>query len=389
MLKSLASMRRAATVPNLVVVQRVLNKMAAAARHFIADETGEALVGLVVPGEYTNGIPTIYVLDTISPDDSAVRQLHTFQQGDDRQDEIIWWLQENWRVYRQHEQGKSSQVSQSKWDVPLRYLGDWHKQPGFMIQPSVGDQMTALSWLDDDENGMDYLLAPIVTVGHPSTTINSPALANFVALPFDDLSHMRVDFWYIHRDVRMFQPIIPAVYPDDQLPALPDYPWHLVKPERAGAEFARLHDEGLFTSVVLWNADEPPPLEICFMSARMGADRVLLISTAWNYPEQPPAARVAPFLNLEADDDLYDVFEEMWAQSEAVADPPGWQWSPEKYLVDYIRVLEDSLGIRPPVVEITVTPTPEATSVPVTTEVGTPADEAAEVEEEKVPEDES
>ena len=37
-------------------------------------------------------------------------------------------------------------------DVPLRYLGDWHKQPGSMIQPSHGDHMTALTWLDDEES---------------------------------------------------------------------------------------------------------------------------------------------------------------------------------------------------------------------------------------------
>ena len=74
--------------------------MTAAARYHIEDETGEAMVGLVVPGTHTNGIPTLYVLDTISPDESAIRQFHTFQQGDERQDELIWWLQENWQQSR-------------------------------------------------------------------------------------------------------------------------------------------------------------------------------------------------------------------------------------------------------------------------------------------------
>jgi hypothetical protein len=328
------------SVPNLVVAQRVLHKMASAARHFIEDETGEAMVGLVVPGGKT-GIDTIYVLDTISPDDSAVRQLHTFQQGDERQDEIIWWLQENWRVHREYRQGSSS-----RWDVPLRYLGDWHKQPGFMIAPSGGDQRTALDWLDDDENGMEYLLAPILTLGHPSTIINAPPNANFVMIPQADDLHMRVDFWYIHRDVRLFQPIIPAVYPDEQLPELAAYPWHLVNQSRANQEFARLHEDELFTSIVLWNVTDGPPLEICLMTARMGADRVLLIITAWNYPQQPPQARVAPFTQLEAAEDIYTVFEDLWATSTPVADPPGWKWAEDRYLVDYIRALEQSLGIK-------------------------------------------
>ena len=103
-------------VPNLVIARRVLDKMTAAAGYHIEDETGEAMVGLFVPGTYTNGIPTLYVLDTISPDDSAIRQFHTFQQGDDRQDELIWWLQENWQQSRLRHENK-------KWDVPLRYLG--------------------------------------------------------------------------------------------------------------------------------------------------------------------------------------------------------------------------------------------------------------------------
>ena len=58
-------------IPNLVVSQRVIDRMIAASRRFIADETGEALVGLVVPGRNTNGVPTLYVLETISPVESS------------------------------------------------------------------------------------------------------------------------------------------------------------------------------------------------------------------------------------------------------------------------------------------------------------------------------
>ena len=336
------------SVPNLVVARRVLDKMAAAAARYIQDETGEAMIGLVVDGERTGGIRTLYVLDTISPDDSAVRQLHTFQQGDERQDEIIWWLQENWRVYRETTLAQASSALQARWDVPLRYLGDWHKQPGFMIAPSGGDQHTALDWLDDDENGMDFLLAPIVTLDHPSTTINMAPNANFVTIPQADHGYMRVDFWYISRDLRMFQPIAPAIYPDDQLPALAPYPWHLASQSRVSQEMNHLHEEELFTSVVLWNATEEPPLEVCFMTARVGSDRVLLIVTPWNYPDQSPSARVAPFGQVGPEDDLYDVFADLWRQSTPVDDPPGWQWSADLYLVDYIHALEKSLGIEAP-----------------------------------------
>lgn len=333
------------TIPNLVVSQRVLDRMVAAANHYIQDETGEAMIGLIVPGTGTTGVDTIYILDTIAPDDSAVRELHTFQQGDERQDEIIWWLQENWRIYRQRRRDSYGNALQGKWDVPLRYLGDWHKQPGFMIAPSGADQMTALDWVDDPDNGMDFLIAPIVTLGHPPTTVNLQSGANFITVPQDIDSCLRVDFWYIDRDVRLFLPIIPTIYPADQLPGLTAYPWHLVDDARLRLEVGSLRADELFTSVILWDANDQPPLEICFMTARMGSDKVLILITPWNYPAAAPSAHIAPFMGMGADDDMYGVFAEMWAESERVADPPGWTWSPEHLLVDYVHAIETHLGL--------------------------------------------
>ena len=345
-------------VPNLVVSQRVIDKMAAAARRYIQDETGEAMIGLVVPGVRSDSVPTLYVLDTISPDESAVRQMHTFQQGDEQQDEIIWWLQENWRACRETGKTVKGKAMQPRWDVPLRYLGDWHKQPGFMIAPSGGDQMTALDWLDDPENGMTFLLAPIVTLGHPSTTIG--AGANFLTLPQDSYEHLRIDFWYIDQEVRMFQPITPAVYPDDQLPDLPDYPWHLVKPDLMNREYGLLKSDGLFTSVVLWNTNDSAPLDVCFMTARLGADRILIVITPHNFPDgKAISARVAPFIQMQPDDDIFEIFEELWEQSKLVDDPPDWSWTPDSHLVDYVHALEKTLGIQvpPPVKPAPVTET--------------------------------
>lgn len=333
------------SVPNLVIAQRVLNKMAAAARHYIEDETGEAMVGLVVPGTHTNGVPTLYVLDTISPDSSAVRQMHTFQQGDELQYDMFEWLNENWSLYREKATSYSGKPLTAKWNVPLSHLGDWHKQPGFMIQPSGGDLMTALNMLDDPENGFDFLLVPIVTLGHPPTIVG--AGTNFLTMPQGDGTNLRVDFWYIDSKSRLFQPIIPAVYPDHLLPMLPEYPWHLVHPENLNREYNKLQDNGLFTSVVLWNADEEPPLEICLMTARMGADRLLIIVTPWDYPKRAPHARVAPFVSMSEDDDIFEIFEMAWEQSRPVDDLIGWKWSPESDLLSYVLAVEAALGIKP------------------------------------------
>lgn len=327
-------------VPNLVIAQRVVEKMVEIARTYAQDETGEAMVGLVVPGTHTNGIPTLYVLDTISPDATAVRELHTFQQGDARQDELIYWLQENWRNDRQHQQ-QINAITAAKWNVPLRYLGDWHKQPGYMIQPSMGDLMTALDWIEDPENEMEFLLAPIVTLGHEASTEAVEGGVNYLTRPQQESDGLlaRVDFWYIDRKSRMFLPITPTVYPDDQLPALSPYPWHLLNEDRLDTEMAQLRSAQMFTTLVLWEADGKSPLEVCFMCGRVGWDKIAILVTKTDYPASPPTAHLAPFLQIGPDDDIYDAFETMWASSTPVEDPAGWTWAPEKMLIDYLRAL--------------------------------------------------
>lgn len=356
------------SVPNLVIAQRVVDKMAAAAKHFLQDETGEAMVGLIVHGAHT-GVDTLYVLDTIAPDETAVvREWATFQQGDERQDEIIYWLQENWHVQRHKKRDQSGKPVLAKWDVPLRYLGDWHKQPGFMIAPSGGDLMTALNWIDDKDNGMDFLLAPIVTLGHPATATGEAGAGNFIALSQGDDTAMRVDFWYIDRQGRDFYPINPSVYPDEQLPAVAPYPWHLVNEARFKTESELLEKDGLFTTLVLWDTDDAPPLDVCFLTARVGAEKVLIIVTPYDYPAHAPQARIAPFKGIKPDEDIYEVFGDLWKHSDAVSDPPDWKWSEGRHLIDYIFALEESLGIKhtPPVADATGTeeapkadPTPE------------------------------
>lgn len=337
---------RGHTVPNLVVAQRVVNKMLATALHYGDDETGETLVGLHVPGGEHGSIDTLYILETISPDASAVRAEFTFHQGDEWQYEVFRWWSKNWDLYRQKRRASYGTAQQAKWDSPLRHLGDWHRQPGYMIQPSQGDLMTALDMLDDAENNFDSLLAPIVTLDHPPTTLHMEPGANFIALPQGDGLSARIDFWYIDRVAGVFLPITPAVYPDDQLPKLTPLPWHLANEDRFQAEMAQLHGDQLFTTLLLWNAAEQPPLSVCIMAARMGSSKVMIIITDWNYPETAPRARLAPFIPVGQDEEIIDIFEQMWAQSETVSNPPGWTWSPDRYLIDYICALEAAHGLK-------------------------------------------
>lgn len=361
-LRGLAMISRG-IVPNLVISQRVIDKIALIARQYIEDETGESMVGFVVDDNDPDTMPTLYVVDTISPDDdNTLRQTHTFQQGDDLQDEIIWWLQENWRLYRERNRDLDP-----RFDTPLRYLGDWHKQPGFMIQPSGGDLMTALAWLDDPDNNMEYLLVPIITLGHEDVTSEEGAIVNYTSVRMGDGTNMRLDWWYIHQDVRVFQPITPRVMPASELPTLTAYPWHLTNPDRLAEEVAHMRDDQMFVEVLVWQADEDIPTELCFFALRPGGSHVMLIITEHDYPATPPRVRVAPFTSFDHNANFYTIFESFWHQSKPVADPPGWQWTPDTPLIDYIYEIEDHLGIQRPDL-----PKPDTTHIPVQIEDDAP-----------------
>lgn len=334
-------------VPNLVLSQRAIAKMLSAAGQYLADETGEAMLGFVVEDDTPEGLPTMYVLDTISPDETAIRRSHTFQQGDDLQDEIIWWLQENWHFYRNQHRG--TDALPDRFDIPLRYLGDWHKQPGSMIQPSHGDLMTALSWLDDESNSMDYLLVPIVTVGHAQIIGSSDVEVNYITVPMNDGTDMRVDWWYIHRDVRVFQPVHPQVVEESELPKMMKYGWHVVSEDRLEREVIRLENGGAWlSSLILWEADNEVPLEICFIVARQGARELMLLVTDADYPNTPPKARMSPsFHGLDLTDE-YKAFSELWERSEPVELPDDWEWNHNLYLLDFVIAVEEHLGLRQP-----------------------------------------
>jgi hypothetical protein len=347
-------------IPNLIVAERVIQHMKIAANAHMADETGEAMIGLVLNSAQSNGVSTIYILDTIAPDESAIREYAMFQQGDEHQEDLRYWLYENWHVARKKQKG--GLFTRGKWDAPLAYLGDWHKQPGFMIQPSGADLMTALGWLDDLDQDNPFLIAPIVTVGHPYTVLGSSIESNYVVTPMGDGEALRVDFWYIDARSRVFIPISPTVYPNDQLPELAPYPWHLLNEPRLKAETDLFTKHGLFHALTLYDTDGDLPLEICFLTARVGAEYMYIVVTPHDYPRSPPRIRKAPFISMGEGDDIYKVFEQAWKSSAAV-DLPDFHWSEVRFLIDIVQAADAKFGhvIAKPATD----PAPAGDSAPV------------------------
>lgn len=339
---NIGSLGRKQGVPRVVLAQRVVRKMAQGAALYLDEETAEAMVGLVLPKD--QGPPDFYILDTIAPDwDAIEREIAMVEQGDDLQDAIMYWFSINWRRFRQLRSQSYGSARSAKWDAPLRYLGDWHKQPGEMFWPSQGDLATAQAIVRDEANDMPQLLAPIVTI--------APSWAEGADPPGDDYDlyviqedgpRIRVNFWYLNREMRQFVAAKPEVMADDLLPSLPPLAWHLTDRERFQREYDCLSDDGLAVSIVEWDADEVPPMEVCFMVGRMGGQQVLMLITDKNYPEVPPTVRLAPMLTVGEDEDL---FKTLWAESIPYPTEglPGWSWSPELCLLDLVRAVEAQL----------------------------------------------
>jgi hypothetical protein len=338
-------------VPNLVISQRMVDRVVKAAQSFIADETGETMVGLVVDTDEPESMPTLYVLDTISPDDSTIRRSHMFETGDEMQQDIFFWLLENWNAYQSIGRDMTGNKIREEWKADLKHLGDWHKQPGFMIQPSGGDLMTALRIMDDEENEFDFLLVPIVTLGHASVTSEEGATVNYFTIPQNDGTSLRMDWWYIHRDVRVFQPISPKIVPYGELPTLTPYPWHILNRSLLDEEIGLLQEDNKWltaTSAIFWETDGDLPLEICFIVGTANSSDVFLIATDWNYPETQPRVRITDFGGVDPTQYIADVFAALWEKSKPAPDTPDFKWdADESYIVDYLAVVEKAMGIRP------------------------------------------
>jgi hypothetical protein len=337
-------------VPNLMISQRLVDRVVKATEHFIEDETGETMVGLVVDTDEPEKMPTLYVLDAIAPDDSVIRRSTMFEQGDEMQGDIFLWLMDNWNTYLELGKDMSGKPIKEEWKTELKHLGDWHKQPGFMIQPSGGDLMTALRIMDDEEQGFEYLLVPIVTLGHPSVTDEEGAQVNYFTVPQADGTSLRMDWWYIHRDVRVFQPITPKIIPVNELPDLTPYPWHILRRDLLDEEVGQLQDDGKFligSTSILMEIDGDLPLEICFIVGQAGSGDVYLVITDWNYPKAKPRIYIAPFTGVDTSMYIYDIFTALYANAKP-APEVDYQWDEDSsYIVDYLAVIEQHLGKRP------------------------------------------
>lgn len=342
-------------LPRVIIAERVIDKIVRGALLYPEPETGEAMVGLVDP-QSGRLEPDIYVLDTISPGQHAVREWGKFEQGDDWQGDVFHWLYVNWEAFREMRRSSYGSALAAKWDMPLRHVGDWHKHPGSMIAPSGGDADTARSMIADSETNVEHIVAPIITMYPLQTEAEESSEAgdqvaeevppatpqSIVRRCPDEGWQVRIDFWYMSKRAPRFVAVTPVLWPDDRLPGLPPLAWHLARPRRFEQEFGLLHEAGYLADVVRWDADGRPPYEVCFCVYREGASQVIILVTGADYPAAMPAVRVAPLVTADEDE---DVFERLYAASRPLllTELPDWTWDSKRTLVELVWHIEKTV----------------------------------------------
>lgn len=384
-------------VPRIIFAQRVIDKMVRGAQLYPGTETGESLVGLIVLQEGRLE-PDIFVLDTISPGEDSIREWGMFEHGDDWQADVGNWLAKNWEAFRELRRPSYGNALAAKWDAPLMHVGDWHKQPGSMIAPSLGDLETARAVIESADTPMQHIVAPIITMYRVSSAKGAAMAAEVDATPVgesaaftlerdtvsddpasaapaaeDDMASqpeapampvqqpaaasntlvrkveeagliVRIDCWYISHRRRRFVPVTPVVWPDEQLPKLPPLIWHLAYPRRFEQEMKLLEDDGYMVSQYRFDADGKPPYESCFSIYKQGHDKALVLITSVDYPNEMPAVRVASLSSIQLDDNE-DFFEKLYEASEPVlmTDLPTWPWDSKRTLLELVWHIEKRL----------------------------------------------
>jgi hypothetical protein len=358
-----------ATLPRATFAQRMIDKIVANALIY-ETETGESLIGFALRQD-GRPEPDLYVLDTIAPDSSAVRTSAYFEQGDDLQGDIFNWFYDNWETMRARMRTINSDGALPKWDAPLCYLGDWHKHPGTLVQPSWGDTSTAREHINDRRAGTPQLLVVLATLWEqayfetdseideaeddlleddetPEEFKPEGGEGQPILVPVDSRWLVRIDVWYMSRTIRRFTRLTPLVVPNADLPELPPLSWHLAQPERLRSEVESLSQAGYAVSLEQYDTDRVPPLEICLSLARRGSQYVIIAITEPDYPAHMPRIRLTPMSALRDLPETANLFDRLWNASQPLAQSayPLWSWTENHRLIDLVREVEAHLAER-------------------------------------------
>jgi hypothetical protein len=353
--------REAIPPPTLTVAQRVIDRIVHNALIY-ETETGESLVGFTVPVE-GKAEPDLIIMDTIAPDESAIREGAYFEQGDDWQADSFNWLADNWKLCLKRQKDLTSAEIPLKYRVALSYLGDWHKHPGTLVHPSYGDSQSARDQIFSRNSHTPQLLVVLATVwpkweSSTTATVAPPtppdaesleelkALAEAAAIEpqtaaklaegSDDndalpikvplgKATVRIDFWYMSHHNRQFIRLGATVVADKELPALPPLGWHLAMPDRMTHELNTLRDGGWSVNVQQHQPGEDSGLAVSMALGRANMPYLLVATTPDDYPDERPTLRYVKLSTLRenpppegAAEKPFQLFARIWRLAQLV-----------------------------------------------------------------------
>ncbi len=315
-------------LPHVKVSRLVIRKMAMGALNYPDLETGEALIGVALT---RSNVPTQWiVLETIAPSD-ATRTWGRVELGDEWQHAVFEWWYANWQRYRLIRRASYGNALAAKWDMPLAYLGDWHKQPG-MVQPSGGDLRTGKRLLR--ESKLDHLLLPIINFTNQA---DFPPATNTILLEYAE-NALRVDFWGLRQRSNQFDALTVEVVDDANVPRLPPIAWYLSDVDRYDSEVLALEAGKVkVMDITPWSARPHPPLDIGWLLHPDGANYAIIVLTPALYPHRAPIWRVVPLLRPTKGQDF---FAACFAASKPVTDVLP-NWTSQQRLIDGVRAIQE------------------------------------------------
>ena len=336
-------------IDKVVMHQAVLGSMVKSAWEFPHLETGEALIGVVsstdpsiIEGEQMSGSVVVYILKTIAPNDSTIREWGTVQMGDEEQFDCFLWLADNW-----YEDFRDDEF----WGrFTLQHLGDWHKHPSKMIAPSRGDYQSAREILRDVHWGLPFILQPIITLADGRLVEEASNQEEDCIFYTDPLGRaIRIDFWYLSKLQRSYEKlshveVVSADF-DDALPELAPLPWNLLDLQRMDYEEYSLQADGRNYEALYFNTDGVTPLEYCLFLPSSEGKKHILVATPYDYPKQPPVGWI---LNLKPEIESHGLIEqirEAWPTREVVKPAPDWRWSPKTSISALIEQIESCMDL--------------------------------------------
>jgi hypothetical protein len=191
--------------------------------------------------------------------------------------------------------------------LDLRHLGDWHKHPSGLPEPSQGDRATAREMRH--ENGSRVWLTAIAVCDHLRDRFGTKG----VIVQFSREHQLAGQVRFYREKGRMGLVPVPARVEAAALPRLPGLPWHVTDPVRFAVECRLLGAAGVAVAV------EPSVADGCFgLSLRLQPDKgpPYVAFTTARYPLEAPV--------------LYD--------HRGARLPLSGEWSPARFLVDVVKV---------------------------------------------------